>query len=500
MQSDFTYNYYSQTNKPQNLNDGLDYQYDEIGNLTADPSQNVTSIDWTPYGKVREVTKGDGTTVSFKYDGAGNRIEKSTTSGGTTTTMHYIRDASGNVMAMYANDTLQSQPIYGSSRLGMYKGGNRTGERNLGNKHYELSNHLGNVLAVVTDNINMKNDSTTATVVSASDYYPFGSNMPGRTFSSEDYKYGFNGKEKDQNGEFGNTHYDYGFRIYNPEIGKFLSVDPLSPKYPFYSPYQYAGNTPIKFIDIDGLEPTEAILHWKVAPKLREAQGNPAKQIFYQTSGLGGSGKYVQKQYVYEDYSEGTSKFFWYNDMENQWIIFDPNNLVEPKEVERVALTGIGIAAVGVGGGVLIESGWGYVLRPYIHTNLKDIIGRSAMDALNQTIVNDGDVGEVDWINVAASALVKNIHFKNAIASLADYNFNDGYNSDKTKNEIATEFIIRWAADEVFKGKDNNPLENKTSDWYGSWAKDLVKKYARNQTKEVIKQATGSSDTGTPEN
>jgi hypothetical protein len=60
------------------------------------------------------------------------------------------------------------------------------------------SNHLGNVLAVVTDNINMAEDRTTATVASASDYYPFGLQMDGRTFSSADYRYGFNGKEKDE--------------------------------------------------------------------------------------------------------------------------------------------------------------------------------------------------------------------------------------------------------------------------------------------------------------
>jgi hypothetical protein len=48
---------------------------------------------------------------------------------------------------------------------------------------------------------------------------------------------------------------DYGFRLYNPAIGKFLSVDPLAPDYPFYSPYQFAGNTPIVATDVDGLEP-----------------------------------------------------------------------------------------------------------------------------------------------------------------------------------------------------------------------------------------------------
>lgn len=79
--------------------------------------------------------------------------------------------------------------------------------------------------------------------------------MGGRSVSSGEYRYGFNGKERDQNGEWGNqTHYDYGFRIYNPGIARFLSVDPLSPKYPWYTPYQFAGNKPTWAIDVDGLE------------------------------------------------------------------------------------------------------------------------------------------------------------------------------------------------------------------------------------------------------
>ncbi len=48
--------------------------------------------------------------------------------------------------------------------------------------------------------------------------------------------------------------YDYGFRIYNPRIGRFLSVDPLTSSYPMLTPYQFASNTPIQAIDLDGLE------------------------------------------------------------------------------------------------------------------------------------------------------------------------------------------------------------------------------------------------------
>ena len=67
--------------------------------------------------------------------------------------------------------------------------------------------------------------------------------------------YGFNGKEKDDEwtGTSGAT-YDYGFRIYDARIAKFLSVDPLTKSYPWYTPYQFAGNKPIENLDLDGLE------------------------------------------------------------------------------------------------------------------------------------------------------------------------------------------------------------------------------------------------------
>ncbi|MES2733636.1 MAG: RHS repeat-associated core domain-containing protein [Bacteroidota bacterium] len=68
------------------------------------------------------------------------------------------------------------------------------------------------------------------------------------------YWYGFNGKEMDKDLGGGKVNYDYGFRIYNPELGKFLSVDPLTKEYAELTPYQFASNTPIEAIDLDGLE------------------------------------------------------------------------------------------------------------------------------------------------------------------------------------------------------------------------------------------------------
>jgi RHS repeat-associated protein len=128
----------------------------------------------------------------------------------------------------------------------------------LGLKRYEITNHLGNILATISDRKSAILAEGTflhwqAEVISTSDYYPFGSTMPGREYSSSGYRYGFNGKENDR--EWGkNTIQDYGFRLYNPALGKFLSVDPLTKEYPSWTPYAFAMNRVIDGVDLDGLE------------------------------------------------------------------------------------------------------------------------------------------------------------------------------------------------------------------------------------------------------
>ena len=79
--------------------------------------------------------------------------------------------------------------------------------------------------------------------------------MPGRSYIQENqHRYGFNGKELDPEGMGGGlTTYEYGFRIYNPAIAKFLSVDLLESMQCHYSPYSFAGNSPILCLDFKGL-------------------------------------------------------------------------------------------------------------------------------------------------------------------------------------------------------------------------------------------------------
>ena len=133
-----------------------------------------------------------------------------------------------------------------------------------GDKRYELSNHLGNVLVVINDKKIPEFEKPdmpetglvafNADVLSYSDYYPFGMLQDARHGSKANYRYGFNGKEKDDELKGEGNSYDYGFRMYDPRIGRFFSIDPLTKSYPWLTPYQFADNKPIWATDLDGLE------------------------------------------------------------------------------------------------------------------------------------------------------------------------------------------------------------------------------------------------------
>ncbi|WP_442794996.1 RHS repeat domain-containing protein [Pelobium manganitolerans] len=234
------------------------YSYDAIGNLTSDTQAGISNIDWTVYGKIKSIAKTGGN-IAYSYDAGGNRVSK--TFGSITT--YYVRDAQGNPLAVYeqagTTTTWKEQQLYGSSRLGMWKPdidlATATGNSVwglIGTKSYELTNHLGNVLAVVSDKrVAVSGGGYEAEVLSANDYYSGGMQMPGRTWTLSDaYRYGFNGKENDNEVE---GQQDYGMRIYDRRIVRFKSVDPIAISYPELTPYQFA-NRPIDGIDLDGLE------------------------------------------------------------------------------------------------------------------------------------------------------------------------------------------------------------------------------------------------------
>jgi RHS repeat-associated protein len=88
--------------------------------------------------------------------------------------------------------------------------------------------------------------------------HPFGSCISNRGFSSAAYRYGFNGKEKETDGTADN--YDFGARIYDGRLGRWLSVDPFFTSDPANSPFKSFNNCPVLFIDPDGKKEFEVAI------------------------------------------------------------------------------------------------------------------------------------------------------------------------------------------------------------------------------------------------
>ncbi|HCN38040.1 MAG TPA: hypothetical protein DIS94_10065 [Bacteroidetes bacterium] len=76
--------------------------------------------------------------------------------------------------------------------------------------------------------------------------------MPGRGNNPDSYRYGFNGMEEDNSLKGPGNSYDFGARMYDSRLGRWMSVDPLDNAYPYSTPYSGIGNNPISFIDSDG--------------------------------------------------------------------------------------------------------------------------------------------------------------------------------------------------------------------------------------------------------
>jgi RHS repeat-associated protein len=134
-------------------------------------------------------------------------------------------------------------------------------QRSIGNKSYELKDHLGNVRVVVSDmKIGQDNDGSGDKVLdefkpevkSYSDYYAFGMMMPGRQFNGGDYRYGFNGKEKFVEFHGNLSTYDFEARFYDSRLGRFLARDPKEKETPYIATYAAFLGNPIYVIDADG--------------------------------------------------------------------------------------------------------------------------------------------------------------------------------------------------------------------------------------------------------
>lgn len=223
--------------------DTLSYQYDANGNVTQE--NNSRHFQWDAADQLRAFATWTGagsapTLLAYYQYSGGQRVKKLTQTGiNTWQVTVYVEGMEHRYEVSNSSMVEQTQVhiLDGQSRIYQRRTGDALGDQRPA-ELYGLDDHLGSVAAQLTNVGNL---------VSREEFFPFGETSFG---GHEKQRYRFCGKERDQESGL----YYYGMRYYAAWLCRFISVDPLAAKYPFYTPFQYAGNKPINATDLDGAE------------------------------------------------------------------------------------------------------------------------------------------------------------------------------------------------------------------------------------------------------
>ncbi len=240
------------TTNPNGFKDGTntddDYAYDTYGNMTQDKNKGITEIKYNHLNLPVKITFGTTGNIEYLYNAGGVKVRKIVTEGSAVRTTDYLNGF------QYINNNMEFFPHaegYVKKTMASY------------NYVFNYTDHLGNIRLSYT-----KNPTTNVlTILEENNYYPFGLkhrnyNMTKKQYEKDEgnivitptnltvYDYKYNGKEWQD--ELGLNFYDYGARNYDPAIGRWMNIDPLSEDYYEQSPFLYAGNNPLIFVDYDG--------------------------------------------------------------------------------------------------------------------------------------------------------------------------------------------------------------------------------------------------------
>ncbi|ODM92517.1 tRNA(Glu)-specific nuclease WapA [Orchesella cincta] len=214
--------------------------HDTLGNVSKAPHRNIQKITYHPVtNRPVYIELTDGRIIVIQYDAQGERILKRVYDSKEVllTEVKYLRDERGNVLmdirTKYAQTSSETTKVTTSTYLHGPRG--LLGFTRNGKFYSVFSDHAGSVRLITQQ----------GKVVAGYDYWPYGETM--KVFGNEDAHifYRFTGQEWDE--EIGL--YNFHARLYDPTLGRFFQPDPKSQ---YYSPYVYAGNSPISLVDPDG--------------------------------------------------------------------------------------------------------------------------------------------------------------------------------------------------------------------------------------------------------
>jgi RHS repeat-associated protein len=195
--------------------------------------------------------------ITYLYNASGQKVGKKVTQGNTITTTDYLSGF------QYKNEVLQFFP-----HAEGYVNATQNGTSYTFNYVYNYTDHLGNI------RLSYSQDPSTNVlkIIEENHYYPFGLKHTGYNsdqmmYVKEEYivkikpkpllfktsyNYKYNGKELQD--ELGLNMYDYGARNYDPALGRWMNMDPLAEQSRRWTPYNYAYNNPMYFVDPDGMQ------------------------------------------------------------------------------------------------------------------------------------------------------------------------------------------------------------------------------------------------------
>jgi len=246
-----------------------DFDYDTYGNLILNKDKDIIAIDYNHLNLPTEITFGNGGTIEYLYDAVGIKLKKTVTDGTNIDVTEYI-------------DGFQYTGTQTSTNLDFFptaEGYVKVLISGFGTNYnyvFQYMDHLGNIRMKYAQD---PQNNNALTILEEDHYYPYGLTHKGyngnhrvfditggnitltpvNSFLGDTYTYGFGGKEQQE--EFGIAMYDFGARNYDPALGRWMNVDPLAELMRRHSPYNYAFNNPMFFVDPDGMLPGDAIVN-----------------------------------------------------------------------------------------------------------------------------------------------------------------------------------------------------------------------------------------------
>lgn len=231
---------------------GNPIRYDSNGNMISHRDKGILQIDYN-FLNLPKYIKFDNfittragkiyVNTAYTYRADGIKVGKQYSYKNSSNITHLFNERTDYLDGFqYTNELLKFVP----TSEGYYNFEN--------NKYiYNYTDHLGNI------RLSYFNNGSGAEVLEENNYYPFGMKHEGYNTSfsfGSSYQYKYNGKELQTESGM----YDYGARFYMADIGRWGVVDPLAEKMRRHSPYNYAYNNPIRFIDPDGRQGKDIIV------------------------------------------------------------------------------------------------------------------------------------------------------------------------------------------------------------------------------------------------